>query len=270
MSRIKKQRYVLAVYLFLAALAIIFALIGINYYGETSPIRGLLLNLSTELAGVVLIFFIVNQLFLLSREDDLLAEIRSLKKEAKTRFNPMMSQEEARNSFILTQYLRDAQSVDLLGYTLSSLLKQFREPLVDAIRRGTRVRILLVDATGEAGEIMRHHSNKAHMVDREARAGLEFAQDIERQVRRDNNSRGTVEVRLISWIPSCNMIVVKGDQEGDVAKVGINPPSYRRPAQGRRNLILSRSEHPQDFEYFTSQFDALWNDDGEKLTLQDE
>jgi hypothetical protein len=192
-------------------------------------------------------------------------EIQSLKQAIRTRFSPLMSSEEARASFELETLLQDAKSVDLLGYSLSSLLKNYRKPIAEASIKGTRIRILLVDVTRETGNVMRNHANKPHMVEREGKAGLEFAQDIERNIKSDPDAKGSVNIRLTSWIPSCNMIVVNGQQTDGVAKIGIHPPSYRQPAQGRRYLVLHRPEHMQDFDYFAEQFNALWREDGEPL-----
>ena len=57
-----RQRLTLAVYLLLAFLAVIFALIGIKVIENETPFRDFILNLSTEILGVVIIFFIVNKI----------------------------------------------------------------------------------------------------------------------------------------------------------------------------------------------------------------
>jgi hypothetical protein len=63
MERKRRTRYLLAVYLIVAGLAIIIALISINYLSGIW--QSILLGLAIELLGVVLIFFLVNRLFLL-------------------------------------------------------------------------------------------------------------------------------------------------------------------------------------------------------------
>lgn len=259
MSEKRRKRYTLAVYLLLLALAIILALVGINYL--VGPEQSLVLSLSTELAGVVLIFFIVNQLFLLSREDDVLDEIQALKQEASAKFSPLVSEEEGRVRFGFKQRLQGAETVDLLGYALSGLLKDFREPLSEAIHGGTAVRILLVDITSDAGKMMREHSRKPDMATRETKLGHSFVLDVLQRVENDPDKRGTLEFRLTTWIPSCVMIIVNRDRDDGAAYIGISPPSYREPATGRRGLVLTRAEHLHDFQYFVRQFDALWSQD---------
>ena len=66
-SKKQKLRYLLAVYLVVALAAIILGLIAFNQKNVTW--QALLLNLSTELLGVVLVFLLVNILFLLGDWD---------------------------------------------------------------------------------------------------------------------------------------------------------------------------------------------------------
>lgn len=264
MNKKQKQLYALAVYLLLAALAVIFALIGIHYYQEDHPMRGLLINLSTELAGVVLIFFVVNQLFLLDRDRDVFKEIEFLRNDIRARFSPLAWEAAGRDRFKLETYLYEAQSTDFLGYTLANLLGAFREPLAKSIRKGTHVRILLVDSASAAGELMRDFMGDTEVLVRDTKRSFKYISHIKELLEEIGDVKGSLTVRMTSWIPSCNMIIVEGEKETGVAKIGINTPTLRLPIgreyRDRLFLILSREEYPREFTYFKNQFDLLWND----------
>ncbi len=58
-----------------------------------------------------------------------------------------------------------ANSIELLGYNLKSLLQDLREPLANAIIRGASVRVVLVDITNQfTNELFEHHTNRPHLM----------------------------------------------------------------------------------------------------------
>jgi hypothetical protein len=62
MQRKQKIKYLIAIYTIVASLAVIFWILA--YFRANDILQATLLNLATELIGVVFIFFIVNYLFL--------------------------------------------------------------------------------------------------------------------------------------------------------------------------------------------------------------
>lgn len=152
------NRLTLAVYLFLAALAIILALIGIKYIQNDSPTRDLIINLSTEILGVVIIFFIVNQLFLLNKEKDFTKQIESLKDGIKSKFSPLVWEFDIKDKLRLEEWFLKAKSIYILGYNQAKLLQTIRPILLDSINKGTFVKILIVDPESIAGDLFRKNS----------------------------------------------------------------------------------------------------------------
>jgi Skp family chaperone for outer membrane proteins len=69
MNKSKIQRYELAVYLLIGLLALVLFLVG-TFVITSGTLNGIILNLSSELLGVALIFFIVNRIFLLDGDDN--------------------------------------------------------------------------------------------------------------------------------------------------------------------------------------------------------
>ena len=82
------------------------------------------------------------------------------------------------------------------------------------------------------------------------------------QIRDMSNSPNNIVVRTTDWIPSCSMIIVQENLSKAKAKIVINSPVLKLPVDNkirdRRCLIFSRDEYPDDFEYFYSQFELLW------------
>jgi len=265
MDRKRKSRYVLAVYLLLATVAVILALVAVNYYHESQPLQALLINLSTELAGVVLIFLVVNRLFMLDRDRELTEQMARLRDDIRMMFSPFASRDDVNEEFGLGDLLLRAKTVDLVGYNLANLLGGFREQLAQAIQRETDVRVLLVNASSSAGELICDAKDDQERFLIAAKRGRRYLSEIWDLSREKDDVRGTLTVKLTSWVPSCHMIMVDGKQQAGIAKVGINPLSFRVGLPKRLSLILRKERHPQEFDYFESQFGLLWDDPGSIL-----
>ena len=251
-------RYELAVYLLLAALAIITALIGINY--SKAPFDSLFLNLSTELAGVVLIFFIVRRLFLLDGENDLLEEISNLRTEVISGGSPFRSSKSSRRDFNFSERIRAAETLDLLGYSLANLLGTFREDIAEAISRGTRVRIMLLDPASVGGNSMIEKIADKSRVWEPHERSLRYITEILRLVGEKGTVRGCVKTKLIPWVPSCYLNIFDGSTDDGIALVGINSLTIRSGVPKRLHMLVSKVHHHREFNYFTSQYELLWNE----------
>jgi len=270
MRKRRKFLYKLAVNLFLGALAVISALVGVNYFSTASPLQSLLVNLSTELAGVVIIFLIVDTLFLLDRDQDLLQEISQLKDEIKTGGNPFRSRESAREEFDLRKRLLEAETLDLLGYGLANLLGTFREELAEAITKGTHIRIMILNPSGTAGDLMREHIVDPDGVADAHKRSARYISDIRTILKSKRRLKGSLDIKLISWIPSCYLTVIDGAKTTGVALIGINSFMIRPSSPRRLNFILRKEQHTEEFYYFTTQYNLLWQDPANKNIDADE
>lgn len=81
MSKITSQRYSIAVYLILFLLAVIVSLLAFYVVKDSPSVQSLMVNISTELGGAALIFFILIYFALdgidTNKVEELLGEIRS-------------------------------------------------------------------------------------------------------------------------------------------------------------------------------------------------
>ena len=82
-------------------------------------------------------------------------------------------------------------------------------------------------------------------------------------IEKKSRVNGRFEVKLTSWIPSCNLILVDANEQNGVAKIGINPITFRQPTTGRVSLILSRKDFASELSYFLKSFEALWEQDSQ-------
>src|SRR5690606_34258375 len=147
----------------------------------------LLLNLSTELAGAVFIFIIVEQLFLLNNDQELQqlsGQIQQLKNDVRENFNPLTDKENIEARFDLRKLILQATSIDLSGYTCKTIFSDSsnRSQLREAIKRGAKVRVIVVDHKSLAGDLMRSHASHPELVDIDPKLSLERAIELKQEI----------------------------------------------------------------------------------------
>ncbi|MCB0032470.1 MAG: hypothetical protein KDE51_00505 [Anaerolineales bacterium] len=152
MNRKQKLRYTFAIYTIILSIAVILALIVFFYPFATTP-RGqnwqaFWLNISTDFIGVVVVFFIVNVLFLLDdwdlseRVDALLKKLNQTKPSADQFFLQKRPE--------LDDYIRQAKQIDLCGVTLTSTINKQLGNLRQCLGSGGRLRVMVIDPASAA------------------------------------------------------------------------------------------------------------------------
>jgi hypothetical protein len=258
MEKRRKSRYLLAVYLVVAGIAIITALVGINYC--QGSLQSVLLSLSTELLGVVLIFFLVNRLFLLedwnvSERIDRLIAILKPAPDAEAILK------DRRASADLAERASQAKEIWVCGYSLIALTNTCEGFFVRRLADGCDLRFLLLDPECDA----------THMLDGliTPRPG-ELAGDIRSVLARlgrvrtsaSSPTRGQLEIRLLQRAPTFSLIAVDPGQPSGWVHVEPYPSYHGVPLDvGRPHFVLTESRG-RWYRFFCDQFQRLWNDPG--------
>ena len=160
MKKSKWRRYVAAVYLLLLAVAVILGLVALNYVTDES-MQSLLLNLSTELAGAVFIFLVVDQIFQLTEQEEqeqLAERLDNLQQNLSSQFKTLYTEREMWEDKDLGVHLSSAKHIQIMGYTLQRSLYEYRHTIIEAINNGAIVNVIIVNNESEGGKLMRHHT----------------------------------------------------------------------------------------------------------------
>ena len=256
------KKYTLAVYLLLATLSIILMLISLNYLDEYSSTQALFLNLATEIAGAVLIFFVVNRIFSIDEREDG-QELRLLRKEIQEQFSPF-SIASSKNSSV--SFIRDnisiASHIDIVSYSRVILLRQNRDILIEAIKQGVKIRLIIVDINNKAGEIMLENARTAESVITNHSNVLRYIREIKQSVATVSPKTGAFEAKLTNWIPSCSVVLIHSPKAYlSKARVAIYPLAFRFTGSRRRILMLDGGRYPEHIDYFSEQIETLWEHD---------
>ena len=240
-----RKKYLLAVYLVVAGIAVILGLIGIN--NADGSLKDILINLSTEFLGVVLIFFLVNRLFLVdemntnSRIDSLLQRI-----EADT-----TSIRGIENNESLEKLLANRKVISLLGWSMITPLSRHSSALIHNIKNGASVRIVVIDPESTARELLRTPNRITHSFD----AFCGYVSDIQKEV---INATGSFEIRVLNWIPSCSLVLLDPLNADGYTRVTIYPPLPSAPVGERAHFLLSSTHDKRWHSSYVNQFEKIW------------
>ena len=176
-------------------------------------------------------------------------------------FSLVASGDTSKKSFRLENYLDNIKTIDLLGYNLKGMLKDLREPLAEAIIKGAVVRIVIVDITSPTVELFKAHSNRPNLMLPEWIAGLEHIKDIQDLLSKAQKVTGRLEIKVTSWVPSNNLILLNASDKNGILKAGIHSLTFRQPLSDRLNLVIRRNKYEKAFSFYVKGFDMLWDDD---------
>jgi hypothetical protein len=258
MSRRQRARYLLAVYLIVAFIAIILGLIAFNR--GTDAWQSLLLNLSTELLGVVFVFFLVNYFFLLG-DWDLSERVERLVKRLELRDRPTATGFFAPIPSI-DSHIEKATRIDLCGVTLSSIMRKQKTNLHGCLWAGCNIRLLIIDPDSPALEEADYRSDLG-TVSTYRRALDTTFQDIEHLLRKWDSQRddtetsmlGKLSVRLLPYLPPFGIRSFDANQPNGTLFVEIYP--HRTPSKSP-TFELTAQNDGEWYQYFVTQYDRLW------------
>lgn len=249
MSKRQRTRYIIAIYTIVAAVAVIFLLLAFNRTNDTW--QSTLLNLSTELFGVVFIFFLVNFLFLMD-DWNLSDRVEQLISRLDDNIGLLRGSEHNPNFKTLIEGKTD---IALLSYTAANILRTHHESISKRILNGARFRIILVNPDSNAAKVILENS-RIRNYETDIQHSLHFL----KRMRNDTSStkRGSIEVRLTSWIPSCSLLLVNTNKPDGYIRVGIYPPNYISSADKRSHFVLNRQLDEKWYTLYSQQFEGLW------------
>lgn len=266
-----KKRYLTAVYLVLLALSVLFALLGDKL---PSPWATFAVNLSTEIMGAVILFFLVNMFFLIEEWDvaERVEEIlQTLEHPSAAKFfvNQLPSGTDLRN------YIRGSQRVDMCGLTLNSTLHRTLPEIRSCLSRGGRVRMMIVDLSYE-------NLKRAAMRSGEAQDWAHFMEYYKAKLcssiktlqnLRASFPNGNIEVRFLPYLPSFGLLKFEFINNFSVsAMIGVEIYPYgMRGFAKMPYFVLERERDGEWFNYFEEQFESLWRNskDWDKIALEE-
>lgn len=258
MNRKQKLRYLLAIYLVVTLAAVILGFIAFSQKDTTW--QALLLNLSTELLGVVFVFLLVNVVFLIGDWDlsDQVAELmQKLKKpSAKDFFQKAPSPEE------LNGYIQKAKSIDLCGLTLTATLNRTFSDLRQRLFDGADVRIMIIASIPETlhWAAKRSESGSVEYYENRLEASLREIEYLHKNWQDYNKTHktkaGKLSIGLLTYTPSFSLLGFQSVNNERVLIVEMYP--HHKGYEATPHFWLTPENDGTWFDYFATQFEEMW------------
>ena len=249
----------------LIGLTLFYLLIKHNNLDERNSIWELLLQVIPDLIAALVAVLVVYFAFVrkgISAQTQLIDEINnSISRKVNSSFF-LFSQKESDDRFNLKERLFDTKEVWMICYSCKGVIADLRTEFIEAIRRGLNLRVLVIAPDSKAMELLESNSSF-----RDAKANcfdfIRRAKSIRDEVKRSTRKRkGNIEIRSISWIPSCSIIFcIPKHMNAGIVQVKIYPPSGETPsAKVETHMVIKEIENKSLYEYFFSEYNEMWHD----------
>jgi len=254
------KKYLLAIYIIVAALAVIVWLFALGFDKEDIW-YSTWLNLSTELLGVVLVFFLVHYAFQVEemntskRIDLLLQKLENEKPvEAAKFFHPQPD---------LEGYIKEAKQIDICGVTLGVFMEKNFGALRTAVYNGAQIRLMLIERSADVYKMcaLRSETYSASYFEKKHASTFENLDYLLKYAASlTHDGKGFLQVGLLKFPPTCGVEVfdfMGGDEKKGKLKIEIYTPNVGRVKQSPIFTLDKRTDADW-VGYFQNHFDSMW------------
>jgi len=173
--------------------------------------------------------------------------------------------EHSKELFQLSEKLKVAKSVWINGYSCAQLFKEFKGEMERALINGTDFKIIITEPNSTATRMMEERDVNAARVVADINYVLSEINAIKNTLAQAKNRHaGSLDVKLIDWLPSCSMILFNPDEEDGEVKIKVYPPFYSTNHFNPIEMIIDRKNFPDQFAYFHEQYHRLWTRETDK------
>lgn len=266
-----RQRYLIAIYSVVAFLAITLILIALLRGTQNDNLQAILLNLSATFAGTVLLFVVVDRVFMIDEisgrasGQQLIDSLRKLHDDLAPQLQSSCFNDVCQGAAPTVEEIRAAKTVDLCGVTLSSTIKRNTSTMFERCMDGAIFRILLLDHKIPAN--LDNAAKRSELASEEfyARALSGLEQDLtllcdrlrEKQATAPSgaSSDGYLEVRALPILPSYAITSIDAAEQDGRVHIEVYP--YRDSSKCP-TFLLSSSGDDEWKQFFRLQFENLW------------
>jgi hypothetical protein len=164
----------------------------------------------------------------------------------------------------LESQFKGAQQIDMCGVTLTSTINKQFSNIRELIRRGGRIRILIIDPNSLAPAMSAARSEATEDVgyyQKRIAATFEDLKFLNRSYQsgelfNEKSSRGCLEIKLLGYAPSFGLVSFNKNRSNGEIVVEIYPHMSGYSSAPTFNLTPHRDG--EWYKYFVEQFDEMW------------
>lgn len=228
--------------------------------------QNILLNIASGLITAVVVFLVLSLFFADNQLElnDRLTQIERLLGE-----NRQISTDSDPEEQLLEfdRRIADAQSLDLLGYSMAHLLASSKHSIASALTNGLKMRVVLLDPTTTAGDLMSQKVGTSDLVREPHDRSVRYLSEIKEIASGKSIIRGSLDIKLIPWVPSVYLNILDGGQDKGVAIAGVNALTISNSNPRRLHYRLEKTRNPIEFGFYLDNFNEIWQAD-DSATLE--
>jgi len=184
------------------------------------------------------------------------------------------------------QIITQASTIYILGYSFVGFLGAFNDSLTKAVINGTCVKIMIINPKKQAIKVIQSEALKSKLKngiitleeskskaaqkvkkifrsEEDIEGALSYARSIAR--RSKGVGTGSIEVRLIDWIPSCSMIFLNPEREDGRLILGVYTPYFHLATENRPHVLLTSRKDSHWYKSYLHQFNMLWKESDDNV-----
>ena len=256
MVRKQRAKYFILIYLFVGSLGAILLIFAFERHADT--LQSALISLGTGLLGSVFTFFFISYLFSLDdmelgdRVEKLLIQLENEDHVTAKRFfkNP---------STDFTGFIQSSTQIDLCGAALGTTVDTNLGALKAALKKGAKVRILVMSKEDEVLNMSRARSEEddiSYFV-KKLDITLQNAEYLKKYSLSTLNLKDDAfNIRLLKYPPSYGILDFNGKESGSIfVELYVHHVDWGiLPA-----FSIDQKMDPDWYSYFQHQFDAMWS-----------
>ena len=140
-----------------------------------------------------------------------------------------------------------------VGYSMAHIFQQYQEELIYHLKKGTKIKVILIDPVSPAGKVMEDTVGSKELVVEPHLRSVRYIRNIN-----DKLTRNKISTRKVSWIPSCSIIYAVSKHNFYAICMGINGFVIDHKVD-RRLYTISVSKFKDDkMLFFESHIEKLW------------
>lgn len=254
------------VYLFLLSLAVILCLVAIGFVADEDS-KSILINLSTELGGAAIVFFLVDKILQTSSPHKILDKINKLdEKISGSGWNVGWdNSKEIKKQFNISELLQSSKEVLIVGYHPSYFINNFKGAILSSICKGLYFRVCFMNDKSIISKQYQEQYKEKNTVQLKIKKVESIINSLEEEINKQKKCKGKISKKYLAWIPSISAISITKNDGSIYLKITINPvtPSVSVLSSitrsGRISLIFNSIDNPNETEYYSEQLEALWD-----------
>lgn len=249
-----RKKLICACYIIITLVAIILFFSGI--YSKDDVIKAFLLNISAACVGTVF-FFLIFKFFRADSDTILLEKFDDIISNKLIEQEYTVKEMDALKLFFNSINNQKVSEMCLIGYSMAHIFQSFETELIEILKKGTKISILLINPDSTAGRLMVEAIGDETQVNEPHLRSIRYISNIHNKL--SEKKRTKLLMRKVSWIPSCSILYAKQKNTFYSICIGINGYVLDKELDRRLYSVSISKYQDKRMIFLETHFNKLWD-----------